>query len=143
MEGEFGQIVTAALLGTERQAFAPPDAEGPIAQAMTEASSAAGGRKEVALLRCAGMAAVYRLAGRVASKRSAALPEPAEEDPTPPCSRRAGELLNRILAGEHADVLIEWLAGARRAGVRAPHRAIPALLDKAATKKDLRDDVLA
>jgi hypothetical protein len=143
MEAEFGQIVTAALLGTERQAFSPPAVDGALRDTLTEATSAAAGRKEVALLRCAGIASVYRVAGRITSTRTVSLPAPAEDDPTPICGRRAGELLGRILAGEHSDVLVEWLAAARRAAVRTPHRAIPALLDKAAAKKDLRDDVLA
>jgi hypothetical protein len=142
MEAEFEQVVTAALLGTERQGFVAPSVTGALGEAMSSAV-AASKVKEAGLLKCLAMACVYRAAGRVPWRRAAELPAAAEEDSTPVCGPKAGELLGRILGGEHQDVLVEWLAGARAAGVRAPHRWLPALLDRATAKREIREDVLA
>jgi hypothetical protein len=82
-----------------------------------------------ALLDHAALLTVARRAGRQAG--SAAPPEPAAADPRPAVSPAAGRRLARILSGENAELLHEWLYAVVDRGLRPPPQYLPALLDRA------------
>ncbi|MGW2718047.1 DUF5691 domain-containing protein [Streptomyces sp. NPDC001492] len=139
--GAWEELVTAALLGTERRT--PPGA-------------APGREAPVALLDAAAAETVRRRAGLRAA-RAAGRPEPAAEDPRPvlppAAARRLALLLadrpgtggggRRGTAPDLMELLPQWLAAANARGFAAPPQALPALLDAARGRTDLRPAALA
>ncbi|WP_234899901.1 DUF5691 domain-containing protein [Streptomyces filamentosus] len=135
------ELVTSALLGTDRR---PPPG--------TRGAAAAG-----ALLDAAARQALRRRAG-LRPGPAAALPERAPDDPRPPLPEAARRRLDRLLAGraapappggrrgtapDLAELLPQWLAMADERGYKAPPASLPALLDAARARTDLRPRALA
>jgi hypothetical protein len=126
----WGELVSAALLGTERRR---PDAPALVA---IERESA-----EERLLAGAATQVVYRRAGarpRAAPQRLAAAPPESLPRCSPAAARRLAAIL---LGGEAGHLLDEWLELAQRAGLRVPEELLPELLDHA--RGERRDGVLA
>ncbi|MFF8276627.1 DUF5691 domain-containing protein [Streptomyces lateritius] len=136
------ELVTSALLGTDRR---PPALAGATA-----------GDAPVALLGAAALHTVRRRAG-LRPGPAAEPPEPAPEDarrPLPePARRRLGQLLagraaptpsggRRGAAPDLAELLPQWLVAANEHGYKAPASALPALLDAARARTDLRPQAL-
>ncbi|MGW0992859.1 DUF5691 domain-containing protein [Streptomyces sp. NPDC002523] len=131
-------LVTTALLGTDRR---PP------------AGAATGREAPVALLDAAAVAVVRRRAGLRAG-RAARRPEPAPEDPRPALPDAAARRLALLLADRSGgggrrgsspdlmELLPQWLAAANARGYAAPPQALPALLDAARGRTDLRPAAL-
>ncbi|MFF7606540.1 DUF5691 domain-containing protein [Streptomyces parvulus] len=134
------QLVTVALLGTDRRT--PPGCEpGPGAAA--------------AVLDAAAAETVRRRAG-LRPARAARRPEPAPEDPRPPLPAPAARRLAMLLADRTGtaaggrrgaapdlmELLPQWLATANARGFAAPPEALPALLDAARGRTDLRPAAL-
>ncbi|MEF9523164.1 MULTISPECIES: DUF5691 domain-containing protein [Streptomyces] len=138
--GVWEGLVTSALLGTDRRP--PPGGErGPGAAA--------------ALLDDAAAETVRRRAG-LRPARAARRPEPAPEDPRPPLPPAAARRLTALLADRPGaagggrrgsapdlmELLPQWLATANARGFAAPPQALPALLDAARGRTDLRPAAL-
>lgn len=134
-------LVTTALLGTGRRPL----------------SGAAPGREApLALLDAAAVATVRRRAG-LRPARAARRPEPAPEDPRPVLPAAAARRLAALLADRSGgtsggrrgsspdltELLPQWLAAANAHGYAAPAQALPALLDAARGRTDLRPAALA
>ncbi|MFG2295087.1 DUF5691 domain-containing protein [Streptomyces sp. NPDC048603] len=130
---DWEELVGTALLGTDRRQAGSPEA----------------------LLDAAAVQALRRRAG-LRPARAGARPEPAAEDPRPeppePARRRLAQLLagrasagggRRGAAPDLAELLPQWLAAAARQGYRAPAAQLPALLDAARARTDLRPRALA
>ncbi|MGW2641432.1 DUF5691 domain-containing protein [Streptomyces sp. NPDC001348] len=138
--GAWEQLVTTALLGTDRR---PPAGGGP------------GREAPVALLDAAAVETLRRRAGLRAAT-AARRPEPAPEDPRPalpaPAVRRLAMLLadrpgtggggRRGTSPDLMELLPQWLAAANAHGYAPPPQALPALLDAARGRTDLRPAVL-
>lgn len=134
-------LVTVALLGTDRR---------PV-----PGRAAAGREAPVALLNAAAVETVRRRAG-LRPARAAARPAPAAEDPRPPlppaAARRLVQLLadrpgtgsggRRNTAPDLMELLPQWLALANARGFAPPPEALPALLDAARGRTDLRPAAL-
>ncbi|MFE9255104.1 DUF5691 domain-containing protein [Streptomyces sp. NPDC006879] len=135
----WGDLVTTALLGTDRRPAAPGTAE-----------------PALKLLDTAALQTVRRRAGlRAASV--AELPKPAPLDGRPelpePARRRLAQLLadraatggsgRRGAAPDLTELLPQWLSTANEHGYRAPAELLPALLDTARARSDLRPQALA
>ncbi|MFI6205676.1 DUF5691 domain-containing protein [Streptomyces sp. NPDC051041] len=139
--GAWEELVTTALLGTERRT--PP-------------GCAPGREAPVALLDAAAAETVRRRAG-LRPARAARRPEPAPEDPRPPLPAAAARRLAMLLADRPGaagggrrgtapdlmELLPQWLAAANAHGYAAPPEALPALLDAARGRTDLRPAALA
>jgi hypothetical protein len=134
------ELVTTALLGTDRR---------------TPARPATGRAAPVALLDAAAVETVRRRAG-IRPVRAAAGPAPVAPDerpPLPPAAvRRLATLLadrpgtgggRRGAAPDLVELLPQWLASANAHGYAAPPQSLPALLDAARGRTDLRPAVLA
>jgi hypothetical protein len=135
------EIVSAALVGTERQASPLPSAESAtldslLAQLKDET-------RERALLGAAAVASVHARAGLLPALARQPLPKPCEADELPRCGVRAAQHLTLMLGGEYKEVLPEWLGAAARAGKRVPEECLPALLDLGRAREELRDAITA
>jgi hypothetical protein len=130
------QLAAIALLGTARGGGVPP-ATGPLG-AMLAAAAKRGAEQSV--LDAAAIIATASAAG-VVSTPGPSPGEPALPDERPVCSPGAAALLARMLGGETPEVLPEWLAFAAERGQRIPHELLPALLEVARRKRDLREAV--
>ncbi|KOU64061.1 hypothetical protein ADK57_20135 [Streptomyces sp. MMG1533] len=138
--GAWEELVTAALLGTERRT--PP-------------GSAPGREAPVALLDAAAVETVRRRAG-LRPGRAARRPEPAAPDPRPPLPAAAARRLAMLLADRPGtggggrrgtapdlmELLPQWLAATNDRGFAAPPEVLPALLDAARGRTDLRPAAL-
>ncbi|MEU2710985.1 DUF5691 domain-containing protein [Streptomyces sp. NPDC007205] len=134
-------LVTTALLGTDRR---PP------------AHAVSGREAPLALLDEAAVATVRRRAG-LRPARVARRPEPAPGDPRPALPAAAARRLATLLADRSGggtggrrgsspdlmELLPQWLAAANAHGYAAPAQALPALLDAARGRTDLRPAALA
>ncbi|MFG3248349.1 DUF5691 domain-containing protein [Streptomyces sp. NPDC048187] len=138
--GVWETLVTSALLGTDRRS--PPGGE-------------RGSDVAYALLDAAAAQTVRRRAG-LRPARAARRPEPAPEDPRPPLPAAAARRLTTLLgdrpgtagggrrgsAPDLMELLPQWLATANARGFAAPPQALPALLDAARGRTDLRPAAL-
>ncbi|MFE0249673.1 DUF5691 domain-containing protein [Streptomyces sp. NPDC059010] len=133
------ELVTAALLGTDRRT--PPGCE-------------PGREAPVALLDAAAVETVRRRAG-MKPTRAARRPQPAPEDPRPALPRAAARRLAMLLADRPGtaggrrgtapdlmELLPQWLASANDRGFAPPPQSLPALLDAARGRTDLRPAAL-
>ncbi|MEW2130308.1 DUF5691 domain-containing protein [Streptomyces sp. NPDC005435] len=131
-------LLTTALLGTDRR----------------PAPTAGDGRQApLALLDAAAVATVRRRAGLRAGP-AAPRPEPAPDDPRPPLPARAARRLDALLADRSGagtrrgsapdltELLPQWLAAANAHGYAPPPHLLPALLDAARGRTDLRPAAL-
>ncbi|MFF5895147.1 DUF5691 domain-containing protein [Streptomyces argenteolus] len=135
------ELVTSALLGTDRRPLRPT-------------GGAAGG--PAALLDAAAVHTVRRRAG-LRPAVGAALPAPAPDDPRPALPAAARDRLAQLLADRSAppgggrrgtapdltELIPQWLALAGARGFRPPAELLPALLDAARARTDLRPLALA
>ncbi|MCX4818832.1 DUF5691 domain-containing protein [Streptomyces sp. NBC_01142] len=138
------ELVTSALLGTDRRTpptdLVPPGKDAPAA-----------------LLDAAALHTVRRRAGLLPAP-AADRPEPAPHDARPrlpaAARRRLGQLLadrsapsntggRRSAAPDLTELLPQWLAAANERGYQAPPSVLPALLDAARARTDLRPQALA
>ncbi|MFF0472314.1 DUF5691 domain-containing protein [Streptomyces sp. NPDC004284] len=137
------ELVSSAMLGTDRR---PP--AGLV-------GSVAARDMPGALLDAAALHTVRRRAG-LRPGPAAPLPEPAPEDPRAPLPEAARLRLDQLLAGraapspagrrgaapDLAELLPQWLALANQHGYKAAPAALPALLDAARARTDLRPQAL-
>ncbi|MFG2458853.1 DUF5691 domain-containing protein [Streptomyces sp. NPDC048523] len=135
------ELVTSALLGTARRTppGIPPGPEAPVA-----------------LLDAAAVETVRRRAG-LRPARAAQRPQPAPEDPRPSLPAAAARRLAMLLADRPGtggggrrgtapdlmELLPQWLSAANARGYAAPAELLPALLDAARGRTDLRPAALA
>jgi Family of unknown function (DUF5691) len=119
----WSDLVTASFIGTER-AVVPAVAIPGLPRGADEAGDPA-----VILLDRAALLTAARRAGR-RPDRAEPLPV-CGPDPRPAVSQAAGLRLTRMLGGEHADLLTEWLTAVTGRGLRPPAESLPALLDRA------------
>ncbi|MGN9759336.1 DUF5691 domain-containing protein [Streptomyces sp. SD31] len=138
--GAWEELVTAALLGTDRRT--PP-------------GCAPGREAPAGLLDAAAVETVRRRAG-LRPARAAQRPQPAPEDPRPKLPPAAARRLAMLLADRPGatgggrrgtapdlmELLPQWLATANDRGFAPPPQSLPALLDAARGRTDLRPAAL-
>lgn len=124
-----------ALLGTARMSAPPPAPHEALAEAWARLDWAAA--PEASALSAMALASVARQAGALTQEAEPAA-DLAPVETTPPCQPAAAQALRRMLGGEHAEFLPEWLALAADRGQRAAFRDLPALLRLAARERALR-----
>ncbi|ATL29910.1 DUF5691 domain-containing protein [Streptomyces formicae] len=132
------ELVTTALLGTDRRALSTPGKEAPLT-----------------LLDQAAAQTVRRRAG-LRPAPAAAPPQPAADDPRPPLPPAARQRLATLLtdqpgsggsgrrgaAPDLMELLPQWLSLANARGYGAPPELLPALLNAARGRTDLRPQAL-
>ena len=133
-------LVGVALVGTERRAFSPPILAGALGSSLDAAREQS---PEAALLSTAAALALYRRAGRMPTRLRSPEGAPASATDQPPCSAAAGQQLALMLTGQYAEALSEWLDRLARAGQRVASEHLPALLELARARAELRPAITA
>ncbi|MCP5157971.1 MAG: hypothetical protein H6975_00940 [Gammaproteobacteria bacterium] len=133
------ELVTCALLGTARRTPERVAGEQALETLLGRLDAA---DPEGALLRMAGVMALWRQAGQKLARDPQPLSLPCPPDSTPACSPRACEHLILMLQGHYPDLLPEWLSLLRETGQRVPEELLPALLDAGAKQSELQPAVL-
>ncbi|OKJ17235.1 DUF5691 domain-containing protein [Kitasatospora sp. CB01950] len=139
---QWADLQGAALLGTDRRPL--PEPGSPLAASVDRTEPA------TALLDLAALAAVRRRAGALPAP-AVDTPAPAPDDTRPALPELAARRLAVLLGtrGGHgstanlAELLPQWLAVARAHGYRLPPALVPALLDAARARSELRADAVA
>ncbi len=133
----WNELVTSALIGTERRAFTLDD----LPEELREiAAQLEGQDSERVLLTLAGTLALYRRAGQAPQIDQTPLPDPCPPDTQPFCSPRAGQILQQILVlGNHAQHLPEWIEAAYNAHQRITPEYLPRFLVAFEKKSTLPD----
>ncbi|WP_431986031.1 DUF5691 domain-containing protein [Streptomyces griseoflavus] len=140
LPGDWEELVTTAVLGTDRRA---PAGVGP-------------GRQAAAVLLDAAAAATVRRRAGLRPAPAAERPGPAPEDRRPALPRAAARRLAMLLADRPGasgtgrrgtapdlmELLPQWLAVANARGFAPPPALLPALLDAARGRTDLRPSAL-
>ncbi|MDW8298347.1 MAG: DUF5691 domain-containing protein [Anaerolineae bacterium] len=120
------KVLTAGLLGTERQPLASLHAEGTLGDIFKRLDFS---DAESALLNAAvTLSYVQRAASMPIAPLGRALPLPCPPDPQPAVSRQAAELL-KVLDARRPHLFEEWLHLAFERGVRVSEEYIPELLN--------------
>lgn len=138
MTGAWDEVVSAALVGTERRRFDPAHLAGLVAPDEVDAEGA-----EASVLAAAVVLSTWRRAGRRPA-RAPGPPAPAPPDDRPPASPVAVQVLELLLgghvsvAGGNAGLLADWLAACASSGRRPPDRLLVPLLRLGTTTPDLR-----
>jgi hypothetical protein len=140
VSGLWNDLVNAALLGTERRPYALPMSAGALGDTLAGLRDQA---PEAALLSAAATLALYRRAGRRPTPLPTMEGAPSPASDLPPCSAVAGRQLALMLTGQYAEVLPEWLRLLAKAGGRVASEYLPALLDLARSRSELRPAVAA
>ena len=135
------EIVSTAIVGTERQSFKLP------AQVFGESapglSLPEGDAPEVSLLKTAALISSYRRAGIKSTTDREAAPEIFAADEEPVYISKRSELhLATILAGNYSQVLPEFFELAAKNGRVLPPQFLSEILDLGASKRDLRKFIL-
>lgn len=121
-----GEATASAIVGVDRRPPPAPPADGPIAAACRGLD---GLEPTSRLLAVAAAESLYGRAGRKPALDPGPVPEPGPPEAQPECSPESARRLRRMLGGEHAVVLPEWLELLSASGRRTPHDAIVDLLD--------------
>lgn len=128
-------ILGVAAIGTERQELTLSPSGSLLGRALNGLDVS---DREGALLGAVALASPHRQAGLGAATDNLPPPEPCAPEQLPRCNAAAGRRLGLMLGGEFREVLPEWLASLRRAGLRVPEEHLPALFDKANKERALR-----
>ena len=132
----WGQLVSTALLGTERTEL-PDPSDLPLGHAIDPAAFTRRG-PESRLLAMVGVAAASRMSGHVPAADDGPLLQPAPADPRPVVSPQLGWILSRTIE-DRLSLLIEWLDLCAARGRRPPDDELPRLLGIASSNAHVRE----
>jgi hypothetical protein len=127
-------LTTAALLGTGRMTVFPPASHEVLNEAWANLPVADGPR---AVLQAAALEVTARRAGYQPAS-GIDLPEPAREEDVRPVPPAGVAAVHRMLAGEYAQGLVEWLRVAAASGLSAPARLLPPMFALGTRRRELR-----
>ncbi len=134
------ELVTCALLGTERQTPQLTAGENALGDVLTRLFDHED--REGTLLRAAGTIALWRQAGQKLTPDPQPVPAACPPDRIPVCGPQAREHLTLMLQGHYPELLPEWLTLLHETGLRIPEELLPALLDAGAKQAELRPMLL-
>jgi hypothetical protein len=136
---KFAELTQIALLGTERQAISVPALATALGQLESQIDT---NQKERALLSLAVVSGLHERTGSLPARDDVSLPPVCPAEQQQRVSERAGSLLLRMLSGEFAELLPEWLVLATKGNLVAPPETLPALLGVGAERAELREIIL-
>lgn len=130
-------LVSAALVGTQRSAVDLDALPEPVRELLAKVDSDLATDPARRLLTAAAAMTAYRRAG-VLPLPVVATGAPVPEDDRPLVSASAARRLSRLVAGEQAELLPEWLIAVADRGLRVPPEHLPALADAGKARSVLR-----
>jgi Family of unknown function (DUF5691) len=133
------QLANTALLGTQRSSLPASLKKSPVESVLEKLGDTAAESK---LLSLAGTLSLYERAGATPLKLKRVVDDLPSRD-VPRCSAKATKVLNRMLEGQHAELLPEFLMATAKAGQRVPEETLPVLLDRARNVYHLRAPLMA
>jgi Family of unknown function (DUF5691) len=136
----WSEIVTAAVIGSERQEIKIPKTSDSLSELVARLDN---NDRERVLLGAAAAAALYLRAGRLPVKDHRSLPEACPHDDVPRCNPGAGERLKLMLRGQYQELLPEWLACVAAARQRVQEELLPSVLDLWTARFELSEAILA
>ncbi|WP_143288261.1 DUF5691 domain-containing protein [Calothrix rhizosoleniae] len=132
-------LVSAALVGTERQTVTISAPDSPLGKVINRLDSQ---DCEGSLLAAAGAIALYQKAGKLSTAKTLSSIEPCSLEDLPCCNSLAVQHLSMMLNGEHNQVLPEWLTVAATVGKRVSPQCLPELLALGKRKNYLQSAIL-
>ena len=132
-------LVSAALVGTERQALTIPATDSPLGKVINRLDQ---NDCEGSLLGAAGAIAIYQKAGKLSTATNLSPTEPCSLEDLPCCNFLAAQHLTMMLNGEYNQVLPEWLTVAATSGKRVSPQCLPELLALGKRKTHLQSAIL-
>jgi len=136
---KFSELTSLALLGTERQELPRAVTETTVGALQSQLDFAL---REKAFLSVSALAGGHERVGRLPSTDSSPGPAPSNVEIQQCVSAASSAFLLRMLAGEYAMLLSEWLNLAAQAQRLAPPEFLPALLNAATNSLPLRETAL-
>jgi hypothetical protein len=133
------QLANTALLGTQRSALPVVSDKSPVKNVLEQLGSASAESK---LLSLAGTLSLYEQAGVTPLKLKRVVDDLPSRD-MPRCPASAVKLLNRMLEGQHSELLGEFLTLLTKANYRVPEETLPLLFDRAKNVYHLRTPLMA
>ena len=131
-------VQSAAVLGTERQPFTLPVAEGPLGTMLARIKA---DDPEHALLGALALVGLYRKIGRTPATDDGPLPMPFPTDDQPHLSSRAVQCLAQMFAGLNTEALPEFLELAAQAGQCVPPAYAMQLLEIGTNQTNLQEAI--
>lgn len=131
-------IVTNALLGTERKTFAIEQVNGAMGDVLSKLDMT---QNEAALLNCAAVVALHNEAGKLPMSTQADTAV-CDTDEMPVCSERAAQHLALMLSGEYKEALDEWLTTLASTNKRVRELLLPTLLNYGNANKEHRGNII-
>jgi hypothetical protein len=132
------EITMAALLGTQRKAFAPARPDGALGLLLAETISP----DEAGLLRLAAVTSLHRRAGKLPAFGNPTFPSACPPEKTSRCSPLAGSFLAQVLEGGRLPLLEEWLDLAAGHHQRIREEYLPLVFAQAKLVESLREKLL-
>src|SRR4051794_13486509 len=120
------EIVSTALVGTERQPVALPSDQGALGKLLSQCDP---NQREASLLGAAGVISMYTRVGALPAQITTGPNVASAAEDSPYSSTLAGDHLKMMLGGQNAEVLPEWLRAAAKAGKIAWPELLPSLLE--------------
>ncbi|WP_019499298.1 DUF5691 domain-containing protein [Pseudanabaena sp. PCC 6802] len=130
-------IVATALIGTERQPFTPPIADGKLGELIAKIDPA---NPETALLSVAAAITLHHKLGQKLKTTDIPLPQPCDLEDLPCCSDRAAYYLQLILSDTNRanlEILPEFVRAVAKMGQRVPETSLERLLSLGKALGDL------
>lgn len=129
------EATACALVGVGRKPPAIAAIDGPLGKAIRRLE---GREPPERLLETSALMTIYGRIGRKPATVAGALPEPCPPDDLPECGPEPAARLRRMLDGDHAEIIPEWLELLAGSGRRLPGEALEYALDLGRTRSELR-----
>ena len=139
MNPKWQPIVKTALIGTQRESLPLIPAGSPLTELLAQIDTA---EPESALLSIAGVMALHEQAGHMSAQITTPQPTIPSNDEKPEPPIHIGRKLSKLLEGQYAGILSEFLQALGEAGYRIPTPYLPNMLDKGAKMITLRPFLL-
>ncbi len=129
------EATACALVGVGRKPLVIPVSDGPLGGALRRLE---GWDPAVKLLGASALMTLYGRIGRKPTTDADPLPEPCPADDLPDCGPEPAARLRRMLDGDHADLISEWLGLLAASGRRLPDETLVGALQLGRRQSDLR-----
>lgn len=120
------ELTTAALVGSERNNLNLPLADSKLGNVVTQLDT---NDREGSLLSNAVVISLYNQAGSLPAKFKVEELTSAPEDEKPRCKPQAAAHFLTMMAGQHREVLPEWLRTLAQTNQRVPEELLPNILE--------------